>query len=525
MQAETPIKIMWLVLGGLMAWYLSFYFHVSFAPDLSILVSFAERMMQGELYSQSYYDTNPPLSMIIFIPPVWVAEVTGWPVYHVHFFYSLGWMALSFTLTALLLKRLDFIESHVRHMLLMIFVLTQIFAPDRSIGDREHIIILGLIPMLLAQFCITKDIKLPTLLKYTALIFGTLGILIKPHYGIFPVLFLIDRMGLRKDLSVIKDADFISLAVGVIGYALLMILVFPDYLSVVMPDVVQLYVWQKHPLVVTESLGYSIVLAFFFFAACMGKMTDQQYKLLLILGALTLCAFVPYMLQAKALNYQRIPYLTFLYLACGYATYLMALNYLKPLKAVLISVLLAGSVLYVMRSVPIAFPTHDEFKNLPMSEALEKHCEEPCEYVLWYDFSDIVHQLAIYHDAFHASRFTSNWFTPRIRYEEKLREDGERGELSDQELQVLKDKYAAMVVEDFKRFKPQIVMAIYKEGEWNDLEFFERYDDFKAVFSDYKKNDEFSFKRLIYYPGYISSAVGEDPIVFHVYKRKDLINE
>ena len=191
----------------------------------------------------------------------------------------------------------------------------------------------------------------------------------------------------------------------------------------------------------------------------------------------------------------------------------------------LLSVLLAGSLLYITRSVPIAFPTHDEFKNLPMSEALEKHCEDPCDYLLWYDFSDIVHQLAIYHDAFHASRFTSNWFTPRIRFEEKLREDGDRGELSDQELQELKDKYARMVIEDLKRFNPQVVITIYKDGEWNDLEFFQRYDEFSDLFDVYKKIDEFSFERIIYYPGYVSSAVGEDPITFHVYKRRDLINE
>ena len=507
-----------------MVWYLSFYYQVSFAPDLSILVSFAERMMQGELYSESYYDTNPPMSMIIFIPPVWVANLTGWPVYHVHFFYSLILMALSFALTAYLLKRIKGIERPERHLLLMIYVLTQIFAPDRSIGDREHIIVLGLVPFMLTQICLTRAIGLPTSLKYLSLAFGTLGVLIKPHYVIFPAIFFAHRLWTTRNLKMaIMKADFYALLIGALAYALILVAIFPDYLSVVLPDVIELYLWQKHPLVWTESMGYSLVLAFFFFGTCMGNMNEKQYNMLLALCVLTLASFIPYILQAKALNYQRIPYLTFLYLACGYALYLVITNKFKPAIGVFCSVLLAGLFLYMMRSVPIAFPTHQEFKNLPLSQAIEKHCEKPCSYLFWYDYSDIVHQLAIYHDAYHASRFTSNWFSPRIVFDEQLMEQGLEPSMSGDEREAYREKYTNMVLQDMERFNPSIIMAIRKENNPDDLDFFLKSEAFQKQFDAYQKVDDFSFKRMLYYPGYHSSAVGEPPIHFEVYKRKDLV--
>ena len=101
------IQLCWAVLGVVLGLYLWNLYGLVYDADLAILTSFAQRMLEGHKFADMYYETNPPLSILIYVPVLWIQSWSGLEIYHAHFFYSLG---LSFIFFLLFLDRLPCIS-------------------------------------------------------------------------------------------------------------------------------------------------------------------------------------------------------------------------------------------------------------------------------------------------------------------------------------------------------------------------------------------------------------------------------
>ena len=150
---------------GLYLWNL---YGLVYDSDLAILTSFAQRMLEGHKFSEMYYETNPPLSIIIYVPVLWIQSLSGLEIYHAHFFYTLVLLGISLVLSASLLWRLDFLDVGSKHALLMGYALTQVIVPSLDFGDRDHLVLLGLFPFVLGQLVLLNTINVPRALLWGA---------------------------------------------------------------------------------------------------------------------------------------------------------------------------------------------------------------------------------------------------------------------------------------------------------------------------------------------------------------------
>lgn len=490
------------ILSTLFMGYLSTLVYDS---DLAILSGFAARMLEGHKFSEMYYETNPPLSIIIYAPVVLLQSISGWPVYLVNLGYTLFWVLASFAASAVLLQHIKGIETgYARHLLLAGFILTQIGIPSHEFGDRDHLAVLGLIPFTLLQILILQDQKPQFWTKYGVLIFGTIAILIKPHYGLVPALMIAYRFFRKDGFAVIKGADFIALASGVMVYAAIVIIVFNDYVSVVLADSITLYASQRNPELWKDVLVYGILLIVMMAMVDILKFDKSAARLVYMTGIITAALFIPYIVQGKGLVYHRIPFWSFWHITLMLCLFFGLRRIIQPKAAFLIAVVACITLIALTRMPVSGVLTHDDFRRLPLSNVLEENCPAPCSFLLLDDNASNMHRLAAYHEAFHASRFTSMWFLPElIKFEDPNTMMG-RSSLDEQDYARLKAKYSIMVGEDLKRMKPAVIIVLETMEAYPDFDmigFFKNDPVFASEFeTHYIFDRKISFDRKIYFP-------------------------
>ena len=74
MTDKTP-----LIIGLLTALFFLFWVYLTYpllmSDNNAVLILFAERFLDGGTFGQDIFDTNPPLSILIYVPVVWMKQV------------------------------------------------------------------------------------------------------------------------------------------------------------------------------------------------------------------------------------------------------------------------------------------------------------------------------------------------------------------------------------------------------------------------------------------------------------------
>lgn len=525
---KTEGALWLLLLAHLGFLYIPSLYAMVLSSDIAILISFAERILDGMKVTEAYYDPNPPMSMIIYIPVVLASRALDITLYHAQFFYTLIIIAASFVLSALLLRRIDSLDHFMRNLLLMSGLAALFIVPTTSFGDRDHLIICGLLPFTLVQICFLKNIAVPNSLKIPALLLGTIGVLIKPHYGLLPTVLLIWRFAKTRDFKIVFHSDFLFLAVGVLGYAAVMLTFFSDYLFIVLLDVITFYTSIRHPIIIPEMTAYTMLCALCVFAAYESRQEEGHKRAVYALAGFCVLMLITYWAQGKGLNYHRIPYMVFFTMAFSSALYLFAARFIAKPLSFFLSITICWFMLLTFRGLPYQMVTHESFKQLPLSLAMDKYCpdnNETCRYFFYHDTSEIIHQLAIYDNGFHASRFTSLWFLPVILFEENKLADGKKDEMvyAIEDVQAMKDRYTKMMVEDFNTMQPDVLLILTGEQfdgrSFEFIDYFSYDPEFVKIMENYKKVDAYTFKREMYYPGMTTPFTGREPETIEVYER------
>jgi hypothetical protein len=523
---NTPLKIFYLLVGLGLGAYLSVLSQFYFKTDVAILTHFAERMLSGAPMSEAYYEVNPPMSMIIYIPVIWMKHLLKLTMYDAHMIYVQMLTLISLGMTWGLLKRLPFPEIKQKHFIFGLLVIGLIMVPNFSFGDREHIIMLGLIPFMLVQAALHLRADIPKSLSIPALVFGTIGIMVKPHYGLIPTVLMLWRFWSHKDCRFYKAPDFLALALGVIAYGVVLFTLFPDYLNIIMPDVIALYLPHTNPYVVQEMFVFGFVTACISVTALTFDITREQKTIIKWLMAVTFLLFVPYLVQGKGFDYHRIPWMLSFSALIGMIAYSLIGKHAHGTVTNIISTMLVIGMIWALRPLPFERPTHREFRQLPLSQLIEKECPKPCSFLLLNDTSELIHQLAIYHDATHASRFTSMWYMlPLIQHEKSLRDGGD-GVLPDEEYKALKAKYTDMVAQDLLDYQPDMIIELETlrvgDPEFDFIDFYKSNPKFEDAFSAYETSDTQVLDLSLYFLGLSTKHLESlKTSELTIYKRKE----
>lgn len=514
------------VVAGL-ALYAFFLSQLAFDPDLAILTSFAERMLQGYRFTDMYYEANPPLSIILYIPAVWIGKLTGLPIYHATFVYTTLLLGVSCGLSYAFLRRLRGLDKDLCQILALGYLVLVVVVPAQNYGDRDHLCLLGVTLLLLAQLALLQGVTVPRGVQGIALVLGTVFILVKPHYGLIPAVLIAYRFFRKDGFRVIIQPDFVALAAGVLIYTAVLVIFFTDYLQIALMDSLRLYagirVFEANKFILVFGM---ILLVFLGILNSAGRLGKEEVRLVNILGAITLLLFIPYYVQGKGFDYHKIPVYVYWFLTLMTGVYVLARAYnVRPVIAKPLILIILIVLLYNLRGITPLWLTHKQFEELPLLVTVNKYCPEPCNYLVLSDTSDDNHRISNYGGHFHASRFTSMWFLGYIFYQDYLRDNNFPATVSQEDYNATINKYIGMIEDDFKRMPPDIIIELknlitYKDVTYTEFLFKHSPSIYSAFENDYEVVETLEFDRRLYYPG-LRTPLERAPIGrYVVYKRK-----
>ena len=230
--------------------------------NISWLLIGAERLLQGKTMVEHIYESNPPLSLIIYIPHVLFSRAAGLPM-PIGSFYVTGFFTiLSVLATYSIVKRLPFLNKAETLSFTACYTIAVTITTVVFYSEREHIMILAFAPFLLAQFALMERVTLPKNLSIPVFLLGALAVMIKPHYGLAPTIFLLARMVKHKTFNPIKQPDFLALSTITLLYIGSIFIFFSDYTQVIFFDLINLYIGSGTDLLVVLQASRMLALLY-----------------------------------------------------------------------------------------------------------------------------------------------------------------------------------------------------------------------------------------------------------------------
>ncbi|MGH1404803.1 MAG: hypothetical protein ACRBDL_11220 [Alphaproteobacteria bacterium] len=487
--------------------------------DIAYLSQSAGRMLNGISMKDGYYDTNPPLSIMLYIPIVILHKITALPIYTCLYIFGGGCLALSCVLIYRLIKLSKWMETEQTHLLILSYITANLLLTGHEFGQREHFLIMALCPLILVQILSTYQISIPTSLKWVSLIWGSIFILLKPHYGIIPLCLFIHRAYTQKRLFVIRDHDFLSLSACALLYLGITVIFFYDFVSEIAPDVMRFYV--------TPPQSQTMFDALIFIALSIGLMFTSLYALKkpdYFMTGLSIIAFlcvIPLYLQGYGFIYHSIPTIIMIFCSASMFLYRYSLEAQnnKPLPKIS-AVLSAAIMLFFAHQVSITLdrPTHSQYEETQLVRIL-KQCDRPdCSFFMFHDTISITHELSVYSGQEHASRFPTLWFIPYFM-------NNNWGANSPEETQHF-NTYLTMLNEDFDTYQPDTLLIghpwLNEEQTLDIISDLSRISpDFKKIIDGYEKTETITVDRKAYIGAELQAAV-PGPITFDVYRKMPL---
>ena len=195
--------------------------------DVAAILNFAERWHAGERLYVDLIDINPPLIFILNRAPAALAAATGLDAVVCLQFSLITLGLVSWGLTLRVRDRPS--EGPIERALLDVLPGVFLFTAGYDFGQREHIVTLTALPYLLAAARRSQGASLNAALP--AALLAALGILLKPYFLALPALveaavFLATRR--------IDRTPWVLAAAGLL-YAAIVILLFPVYLTDIVP--------------------------------------------------------------------------------------------------------------------------------------------------------------------------------------------------------------------------------------------------------------------------------------------------
>ena len=460
------------------------YMDIHMDVDMGWLLQCLERFLAGGTYKTDFYETNPPLSFLIYLPayPLYSflgigSKLSVFIVFMIFIIFS------NFTLYALLktygLKTTDIA------VIICACLMGETWASAIPYGSKDHLILIFMLPLCLYQYLLTVQKQVSKFTATSSIIMGGLAICLKPHYGIITAIFFLHRLySGRPVLSCIKAPDFLGLLACGITYTLFILWATPEYFSI-LPEVLSIYgVERPYPLSTRLYYASFGIIGFALGSWVFSDESDQKLRYALYgFTFLSLVSFIPYILQDKGWHYHAMTILCYGMMALFLAVYGIA----KKISNAPDIAIWAGCGIIALLS--FMYTTGGKAKTLTNGQYLAQPLVDIIDENAWnkvyatYDFKNLLTPLPSISKLENGSRFGQLWPLNGLVEKAKITTD-------EQERKQIKEamlRYVDMIVEDIKRFNPSVItIPQYVDPETNKPG--KKYHDFLMKHEEFKQS-------------------------------------
>lgn len=507
---KNAIFLLLMMLAAVIPW-LWVQMNVALNTNHSWLTIAAARLIDGGTMVGDVYETNPPLSILLYFPVVFLHRIFAVPVEYAPYVFGLIGLALTTSAVWWLLKKWPGLDAH-RHSVLVAayFIGGAIMPSNLYFGERDEFVMWGLMPFAIAQILITDNMTLNKRIAFPVLFLSSLCIFIKPHYVLFPCLLFLHRLIMRRNLwFVVKDIDCQAIIAAGAFYAAILAIFFMDYMTQILPEFIKYYLNYENTDVWNLFIQNVQAILVVFFVSFLPDFQKGDRKIISLLLAGGIISFLLFYIQGKGFEYQLIPARIFTFCAAIYLIDCMMRGYLKPIASRYFMVVVMALIAYNAMPLKLNFPTHQEYAQLPLPK-LAQSCAPDCSFFIFSENMEMIWQASIYSGAELASRFPCPWW---LHY--MLREGIENE---------TRFRYTRYMAQDLGRYKPKILaiannLKFGKGDNFDFVKFFSAEPSFAAEMKHYRKTRELKDNRGDYYTG--TNLEFSVPINYDIYERID----
>lgn len=488
-------------------------------PDTLWLAICADRLLDGQAMAAHFYDNNPPLSVLLYVPPVALSRWTGMSTVAAIYGYMAlltlaGLAAMRATLRCFDLSRAQ-AAAIVTGYLLAATVLTSI-----DYTERDQILFMGLAPLAFIQVARTKGYAVGKGWLAAVGVAGGFMILLKPAFVVVPALLQAQRAWRRRSLKPLFDTETWLIGACATAYVAMTAVWFPDFVSIVLPDVAELYLIDTD---VAGTVGYLVnfgaaIGVILLFEARGTPLRGDARLLMTACYALALLCLVPFALQMKGFSYQLIPAGGFFFIGLALSAVGYVERYADGRNPWRVAAFIVGfaALAYIARPPLLAWPSPRDYRTLPLAQEIHRVCgDRPCGV---YHFGETPENIPteFYTGSVHASRFGSPWFLPPLA--------GSWSGLDAAERARLRLKYATMTGEDLAYYRPDILLIednlqFRDEAKFDFVTWFSAAPAFTDAMRHYRPDGRLTYDRGRYYGG--TPYAAHKTLSFDVYRRVD----
>ena len=191
----------------------------------------AQRLLAGGRYGRDFMEPNPPLIILLSVPPVLLAPLLHLPVYTAFVAYVCALILLSTSLAWRSLRWCMADQPVGAAVLLLCYTAILALQPGYDFGQREHLFVILFAPGLL-WFAARDagDTRPLSVSNGLAVVLAAIGVLIKPFVLLVPLMMLVLKAGHHRTWRVVLDGSVAVFLVVAVLYVALVLVAFPTYL-------------------------------------------------------------------------------------------------------------------------------------------------------------------------------------------------------------------------------------------------------------------------------------------------------
>ncbi|MGE3150553.1 MAG: hypothetical protein AB7K04_15965 [Pseudorhodoplanes sp.] len=209
--------------------------------DVSWLLTVGEKVLDGQRLYVDLIEVNPPASVFLYLPAVWMQRITGLRAEIIVDGLMFLGIAGSMLAAGLILQSARLLEGLDRWTLASLMLAVLAILPVRTFGEREHIAILTILPFLALAALRAGNRPVRRSAILIAGIGAGLTIVIKPHFAIpVALVILAAAWNARRVTPLFAPENWIAAALA-IAYGVFVVLAYPDFIRDVMPMVQMIY--------------------------------------------------------------------------------------------------------------------------------------------------------------------------------------------------------------------------------------------------------------------------------------------
>jgi hypothetical protein len=317
----------WILFGVLLILLLLAQLRVAVETDMAYNLYAAEKLLGGGNYPDQLYDINPPLIVLLNVPPIVVAHLLSISPLTAFIFYLFALVVFCLAVIVLAVRpRFDDTPYSGALMLVALAVL-ELALPGPDFGQREHFVCILSVPYLCLVARRWQMGPQPLGVTVLCVTIGCLGLFLKPTLLLLPLAVFIVDASRERGLRRLFGAENLTFAFCTLLYLAVICLFFPNFLAIAADGVFAYSGFGSSASTTVAAVTLTAVLPGLFCLALIGPLkiggpvTSAMELLALFLMATAATAF----LQMKDWGYHFLP----VHFACGLMGVVIALVALR----------------------------------------------------------------------------------------------------------------------------------------------------------------------------------------------------